>query len=128
MSWMYELPNEERWSSCDDGYDTKEEAIQAGREFMREEYPDYDSFEVGKKVIPVIPSINAYSILETTSENMYWDVGEIAEDWLSDVNRKEENNLEERLNSVFLAWLEETGNMPTFWKVVNVENVLVDPE
>lgn len=112
--WMYEYCGAERWSISDE-YDTKEDAIRAGKEWAESEA--LDSFEVGKCVDPTIPGIDGDRIIEDVTEAMYDVVGEVSEDWLQKVKREDVASLEEKLNKVFRQWLKDTGNMPTFFAI-----------
>lgn len=54
-------------------------------------------------------------------QNNVWDkVGEIAEDWLSCVKKEDISKLDEKIKKVLIDWLQEIGEMPSFYLVRNV--------
>ena len=96
--WTYEVNlNSDIWNG--EIFDTKEEAIAEGRK----EAIEYkkDSFK-------------------------YDEVGEVAEDYLDDVSKKDALELEEKLNEVFYKWQEEHNYKPSFYKVISEEIIKVE--
>lgn len=132
--WVININDEDIWNDNNE-FETKQEAIDFVKEdfegfFLEETGLEYKSdvddkvFYVGQKE-RFAPSVDAVSILDDIAENAYDEVGESAEEYLGHVSTKEINSLEERLNKAFQEWADETNNHPTFWKVVNVEKVII---
>ena len=132
--WIINLVEDDIWDSINE-FNSKEEAILYGKENFEEIYEEekgekFDSriyskvFYVGK-IERFIPSINVDSLLDDIVDNAYDEVGEVAEGFLSLISKEEYDLLEERLNEALSEWLDETRNQPTFWKVSNVEKVIV---
>lgn len=120
--WMFNTSDDGIWGSCG-YYDTKEDAIKDG---SHEYEGDYDKFYVGQ-IAPVTPNVgvDVGRILEDISENVQDEAGEVAEDYLYDVKREHENILEERLNKIVLEWMNEFGYMPSFFKITNVDTIVL---
>ena len=82
-NWMFNLNGSEIWMG--DQFDTREEAISAGREQAIEEQEEAfcnDSFKIGQiKEVPVC-GVDVDDILMNVSENTTNDVGEVGEDYL----------------------------------------------
>lgn len=57
---------------------------------------------------------------------MYDEVGEVTEDYLDDVSKKDALELEEKLNEVFYRWQEEHNYKPSFYKVISEEIIKVE--
>jgi hypothetical protein len=130
--WIINLIEDGTWGSLEE-FESKEEAISYGKKNFEGIYEDengekFDS-EIEKKVFYVgqieryVPSICVNSLVEQIAENAHDEVGEVAEDYLYDVSKEDIQLLEERLNDVLSNWFDETNNNPTFWKIVNIENV-----
>jgi hypothetical protein len=123
--WVYSR-FEEDYTGVEE-YDTREEAIEAATE----EYLDSDveGFFVGK-IKPYESHkdiVDVERILEQVSEAVYDDMGEFAEYYLHDVKREHEDELEKELNEVFHKWIEKYNYQPTFFEVVDIENVSMPP-
>ena len=66
------------------------------------------------------PVINVDDVLERVGEDAYEEVGEVAEDWPAFESKKGfvgAGSREEKLNKVFNEWLEETNQVPGFYKI-----------
>lgn len=129
-------------------FETKEQAIEKGKELLKtlhktktstHELEDtfghyYDvnvelptSFVVGKKQdVSHLPSVD--SILDEVSEQAYDEVGDIAEDWLHNVDKNAQNELQNDLNILFEKWLVKYNLKPHFYSVVDtsVINIFED--
>lgn len=123
--WTFNFGDSEVWTN-DAEYDTKEEAIQGGIEQAKEEYETGNSvnFFVGQ-MEEYIPHVDADYLIECASEDASSEVGEVADGW-PDYKRADLDILNSRINEVFNNWLKEIGEEPTFYKVVNIEEVLID--
>jgi len=122
--WMYNLNGSEIWTS--DPFDTREEAIKAGREQAIEEQEEAfcnDSFKIGQiKEVPV-SGVDVDDILMNVSENTTNDVGEVGEDYLCDVSKEHSSELEDKLNEVLFAWIKKYKYEPTFFQIDNEETI-----
>ncbi|ARF70696.1 hypothetical protein B7C51_24800 (plasmid) [Paenibacillus larvae subsp. pulvifaciens] len=122
--WKFEIVGYDNW--CDDYYDTKEEAIEFGikllnskiNEEKEEEKDRY--FNVGQVVIHK-PKIYAEWVIEQVVQNAHNACGEIAEEWLLNVEKNKIKNLEDKLNSFFIEWLKDNNQIPTFGSIQNIE-------
>ncbi|WP_153732727.1 hypothetical protein [Sporosarcina obsidiansis] len=115
--WIYNT-NEEVWMNCG-SYDTKEEAIQAGKdEYEGNRY----QFYVGQiSNINLVPGVNVDYIIEDIAENVYSEVGEAAECYLDDVRKEDSSELEDKLNKVLFEWMDKHDYMPKYFRVNNIE-------
>jgi len=121
--WTYELYNEEVWSS-DEEFDTKEEAIIAGKEAALDD-DEITSFYVGQ-IKSFVPSVDVGRIIDDIGEEAYEQCGEFGEEYLWHLPIEEINKLEELLNEALNKWLNETNNEPTFYTLRNVETISVE--
>lgn len=133
--WIFEKCGEENWNTCEDEYNTKEEAIEAGRKYFkewREEDPDDFieetggvQFQVGQ-IKKYVPYINVEQVLDEVGKRAYDDCGEWAEEYLYDVKSEHQKELEEKLNQVFSEWIEKYGYEPRWFNVHNIRAVTID--
>jgi hypothetical protein len=123
--WTYNFGDSEIWTN-DAEYDTKEAAIQGGTEEAKEEYDIGDSvnFFIGQ-MEEYIPYIDAECLIDSMSEDASSEVGEVADGW-PNYKRADMDILKSRITEVVINWLNEIGEMPTFYKVINIENILVN--
>lgn len=121
--WTYEVNlNSDIWNG--EIFDTKEEAIaEGGKEAI--EYKK-DSFKVGIIEESTNFGVDIDQVIENIQEAMYDEVGEVAEDYLDDVSKKDALELEEKLNEVFYKWQEEHNYKPSFYKVISEEIIKVE--
>lgn len=71
---------------------------------------EYEPYEAG---------IDGESFIDELAEDA-WNVCDEAETWLDDVTREQAKDLEDRINAVIAAWLEETANKPHFGAIENI--------
>lgn len=129
--WMYQIGKSDIWTSSE-RFETKEEAIEAGREeaiaenkFCSEKN-QYEKFYVGQiEKCNVLYGVDVDSILGNIVENVCDEAGEAAEDYLRDVTREHMTELEEKLNDVLFAWMDEHRYKPNFFKIVNEETIVL---
>lgn len=106
-------------------YDTREQAIAAGREETLEEGDD--TFFVGQtENVHINTTIDSDLIFELISERAYEDVGEAAADYLNDVKREDYTALEDGISDFISNWMRERGYEPNFFRVINIEKVEVN--
>lgn len=104
-------------------FDTKEQAIEEGRKQAIEE--ELNKFEIGEVEPAFNFGIDVDRVIEDIQVIMYDDIGEVAEDYLNDVSKEHLLELEEKLNEVFFKWQKEHGYEPTFYKIINIEEINV---
>lgn len=130
---MYQIGQSDIWS-CSEEFDTKDDAIIAGRKEAIAENTinsnygskfQHKSFQVSR-VEGVIPcGVDIDDILENISENVYDDVGEAAEGYLDDVTKEHRDELEEKLNDVLFDWIKRHNYEPTCFKIVAIETIQI---
>jgi hypothetical protein len=119
--WCYSF-NEENYEG---DFETKEQAIAEAIYYYKDDERDQDFIWVGQtKNISL--GVNVDRIIEDLGEEAYDEVGEYAEDYLTDVTLSHQKVLEERLNEVLVTWMKEFKYEPNFWTVTNVEKIEVD--
>lgn len=75
------------------------------------------------------PGTLAYRIIEQIQEDSYDTCGESAEDFLDDVSKEQEDELQDLLDSVLLRWILKYDLTPNFWEVEKYTEVdLDDPD
>jgi hypothetical protein len=130
--WMFNIGARDVWIG--ESFKTKEMATEEGKAEvvsdnklrMKQGYPVIKSFEVGQ-IAEIHPSgVDIESILENVAENTSEQVGgEAGEDYLCDVSKEDSDELEQRLNNVLFAWMEEHGYEPDFWIMENIEEISI---
>lgn len=118
--WTYDYSSVDVWREGHFFY-TKEEAIEAGKIFARNE--GLLSFKVGRQVEVGPTGVDTDFILENIAENMQSEVGEVADDYLLDVTKEHQEELEEELNEVLFKWMEKHKYSPTFYNIEDIEEV-----
>jgi hypothetical protein len=121
--WIAEISDvcNEIWSADIEG-NSKEDVIADGMKYAKEE--GYSSFRIGKKIPVGVPNLDIDSILENAYEQVYDEVGEVAEGFL-DVTKEQQKELEEQLNEVFFKWIKKHQLEPTCYMVVDDEIIEV---
>lgn len=109
----------------EDAFDTKEEAIREGKKLALKNGNE-DCFRIGIKEPIGIPCIDADGILEDLSEQVYDEVGEIAEDYLCYMDKDHVKELEEKLNDVLHKWMKKYKYEPDFYTIKKEEVVCLD--
>jgi hypothetical protein len=83
-----------------------------------------NSFNVGQ-----IDSVNIYvdadGVIDQVTNSVYDEVGEVSEGWLYHVSHDSLDELGEKLTEVFEQWLEDRGDKPSFFKVINIEKIIL---
>lgn len=97
-------------------YDTKEEAIKAGKQEIEE------LLTVGVMYKP-IPGISADYVIDQIQDSMCDKYGECAEQYLDDVTKEQINRLDLELNKVIIAWIEKYNLQPNFYGVTDIEYI-----
>lgn len=78
-----------------------------------------------------VPYASANALLEQVSEDAYNEVGEVAEDWPEFIGRKgykDAEKLQEKLDKVLTEWLEETKQVPSFYRILPLADPVIIPK
>jgi urocanate hydratase len=120
--WTYELYSEEYWTSGED-FDTKEEAIEAGKEAALDE-EEISSFYVGQ-IKDFIPKINTWRITDDLMEDAAEQCGKASDSFLDGITEEQRQRLSELLDEALSKWLDETNNHPDFYGIDNVKVIAI---
>lgn len=121
--WIVDLREGEHdiWQA-DIEANSREEAIKLGTEQAKEE--GLKQFSIGRKFSCGMSCISADTIIENAQEQLYDEVGEVAEGYL-DTTKEQDKELEDKLNEVFYEWHKKHNLFPTCYKVENTETIEV---
>jgi hypothetical protein len=129
--WMYNAGLDEEHWRCDEEFETKEEAIEAGRKYFTEPdgYEEYegekfegDSFDVGQIAYPDI-YVKAWHVIDDVIEVVREQCGDYSEHWLEKVKKEDENLLGDMLTETFKRWLKLTNNEPNFYTLKHITEI-----
>ena len=147
LKWMCNGNFDSEVWDASDYFDTKEYAIAAGtkalKEYLANPEEDYDQYDVlgvtydldvdgtptGFAVAQIFcPSfgIDVSSVLEGIQEDAYSEGGEFSEGYLDDVTKEQEEDLEQKLNEVFSAWIDKYNHHPNFYNVGDIEVIRLE--
>ena len=104
LKWCHEIPNSDNFEGS---YQTAEEAAYAAFEaFDAEGFPEEITEVVVAQCVsrPIESSINTMSIVESISDNVFDEYGEISEEWCNALNDIRKDSLEE-LKGIISAWV-----------------------
>lgn len=99
---------------------SREEAIKLGMEEAKEK--GLVQFSIGKQVPCGISYISVDTIIENAQEQLYDEVGEVAESYL-DTTKEQNEELELKLNEVFYEWHKKHNLFPSCYIVENTETI-----
>lgn len=122
--WIAEISDtdNEIWSADVEG-NSREVVIADGMKYAKEE--GYSSFRIGQKIPVGVPTLDIDSILEGAYDQVYDEVGEVAEGFLDDVTKEQQKELEEQLNDVFYNWIIKYNLQPNCYTIINDEVIEV---
>lgn len=100
-------------------FDTKEQAIEAAKEYAIKE--GLSSFRIGQCFEVEAVGVDVDFILDNIADNMQSEVGEAAEDYLQYVDKADKEELEEKLNEVLFEWMKEHKYEPSYFRIANEE-------
>lgn len=122
--WIVELTesSSEIWSS-DIDCNSREDAIEEGMKAAKED--GLESFRIGRKECCGMATIDVSTVIEQAQEQLYDEVGEVAETYLENVTKEQEKELEEALNEVFHNWHKKHKLFPSCYKILNDEVIEV---
>lgn len=123
-NWIVQLSEKETdiWHS-DIDCDSREEALRLGAMYAKEE--GLKSFWIGRILACGMSNISVDSILEDAQEQLFDEVGEVAETYLDNTTTEQEKELEEKLNEVFYEWHKKHNLFPTCYMVQDIEQIKV---
>lgn len=89
----------------------------------------------GEKIIvgiceAYVPHLSADSLLDQVSEDAYEEVGEVAEGWPEFEDRKGYkyvDKLQDKIDKAFHEWLEETKQVPDFYRILPLADPVIIP-
>ena len=92
--------------------------------------------KTGEKIVIGIcedytPHLDADTLLDQVSADAYEEVGEVAEGWPEFEawkGYKDADRLQEKIDRAFHEWLEETGQVPSFYHVQPLADLVTIPE
>lgn len=123
--WIVMLTEKEQdiwWSDID--CENRKEAIRLGREQAKED--GLKSFYIGSQTMCSLSTIYADNIIEDAQEQLYDNVGEVAETYLEGVTKEQQKELEDKLNEVFYEWHKKHNLFPTCYMVENSEKIEIE--
>ena len=116
--YLYSFSDDD-WRGCSQ-YDTKEEALAAARE-EAELMPEKEYVYIGVSGGIWQPTIDGDGIIEMLQEMADDEAGDVAEEYLANVQDEDVTKLTEALTKAFNKWAAENGYVPTFGTVENIE-------
>jgi len=121
--WTYTLDmNTDTWNGG--LFNSKEEAIKEAVEEAK--YNNDKQFKVGLCEEVFNYGIDVDDLLERISDNVYEEVGEVAEDYLDDVTKEHRDELEDNLNKVFREWQEKYKYKPSYYNIISEEVININ--
>lgn len=123
--WVINKENTEFWEQPYE-FESREDVIFYGKEYLgvindliapKDRY-----FYIGQKE-QYTPYVDPESIIDAITDEAAGEVGEISHNWLEKLSSDEIHSLGEKLNTALHEWIDETGNTPDFYKIINVEKV-----
>ena len=118
----------EIWDIDEDGYETKEEAINYGLRMIGNGTEEGKAFRVGRIIPCGMSGIDAESIIEGAQDSLIQEVGEHGEGYLEDVTEEQRKELEETLNNVFYEWHKKHELFPNCYTIEDEEYIEYCPE
>ena len=128
--WIYNDDEGRVWNKCDEEYDTREEAIAAGREEAKE-YGWTDLFVARKEIAKPKISIDAYEILNNAAlelNDRYGFCTELGECFLSSFSDTERSLLQEMLDKAMTEWLKSINYQSGLFICCEMERVPIGEE
>lgn len=115
-------------------FDTIEECIQEAKEVMKAYGEEHSKIYIGETEV-FEPYVYGTDVIEHLEVAAYDEYGEVAESWdawrtLKARGKKEAEaawaDLDDKLNEVIDQWLKKYDLAPSFYRVVNIEEVPID--
>jgi len=107
-------------------FGTKEDAIKEALREIESDCIKQEVIWVGKHKDAKVPDIDAIQVIENMQYEAICDLEDgIGDDFLEDTPREQIKELEEKLNKVWLDWIEKYNHKPTWFEVDDVEEVIL---
>ena len=123
VKWSYAIGDKEDYRGV--FFNTKEEALEEARNEMQTDdtYSGDEVIWVGKvKTFTPIVSV-ADDLLYDFQDQAYDEAGYYAEDWLDDVKKEDQDELDNAFQSCFMEWLEKHPEYkPDFFTIEDSES------
>ena len=122
--WVHQHGKDNEVWHCYDKYETKEEAIIAGKR----EAIEYgaDCFQIGK-VVPASPNPpDAENMISNALDDLYDQIGEAAESW--EPSDEQTSDLQNRLETLWSEWINEHDLAGVCFAIVDVTDHKVELE
>lgn len=123
--WIYNDDESGVWNKCDEAYDTREEAIAAGREEAKE-YGWTDLFVARMKAVAPEINIDAHEILNNAAcelNDRYGYCIELGESFLSSITDTELLLLQEMLDAAVVEWRKKINYQSKMFICCEVEQI-----
>ncbi|EMJ5875660.1 hypothetical protein KWU03_14965 [Clostridioides difficile] len=118
--WLYSWDDE---YFASDEFESKEEAIEAAKKELKMFGHLEENVYIGKREDVSLPGVDTEDVLERVQELIDNEFDEYGEDWITRIKDEDRKILDDRLNKVFENWINEFGYKPTWFKVVDVEEI-----
>lgn len=121
--WIYSQ-DEEYWDGSDE-FSSKEEAIEAGKEYYLGE-----SFMVGQmySVEFTEEDFKLFDLAEDAIDCLFYsleeEVGEASEKWCGNITNEDEQDLNKRFAKAIMEWIKERVGQPNVFQVNDIEVVM----
>jgi CTP:phosphocholine cytidylyltransferase-like protein len=121
--WSFNNQEDDTWSNCD--YDTKEQAILAGREYYSDD--GCEIFFIGKVAeVPVLNPIDASDLVDRAAQLIDENYGcdwELGEKFYENITKDQTEDLQTMLDDVWEKWIEKYSIKSHSLTVNNIEIV-----
>ncbi|EMM2322697.1 hypothetical protein SI856_003825 [Clostridioides difficile] len=118
--WLYSWDDE---YFASDEYESKEEAVEAAKEELKEFGNFAESIYVVKREDVSLPGLDTEDVLERVQELINNKFDEYGEDWITRIEDEDRKILDDRLNEVFKKWIDEFGYKPYWFVVTDTEEI-----
>lgn len=102
---------------------TREEVIRKGLDEAKEQ--GVEVFRIGYIVDESEPRLDVEDIIERLSDKVYYELGEVADNYLQEITDKEFEELDKGLNDVFEKWTRKYNKKLSCFKVIKEELITV---
>jgi predicted urease superfamily metal-dependent hydrolase len=123
-SWS-ENQSDEIWYH--DRFDTIEECIRDAVDNYKKKVGDQIAVGICEDYVP---HVDVDILLDRAGEDAYEECGEAAENWPAFISRKgyaDADKLQEKIDKVFNEWLEETHQVPGFYHIKPLADMVTIP-
>lgn len=104
--------------------ETREEVIRKGLDEAKEQGGEV--FRIGYIVDEPEPRLDIEDIIERLSDKVYYELGEVADNYLQEITDKEFEELDKGLNDVFEKWAKKYNKKLSCFKVIKEEIITVE--